>query len=108
MREYCLLASKYGEVIHHPSSKPLRHITVVLNPAADKRKAKNLFEKYCAPLLHLAGLAVTVVTTEYAGQARDILYSLNSETDAIVVAGGDGTLSEVRVDPLPAKNDPLL
>ena len=94
MKEYCHLASKYGDVVQ-PVAKPFRHVTVILNPASNKRKAKNLFEKYCAPLLHLAGLAVNIVTTEYAGQAKDIFEKLNSETDVIVVAGGDGTLSEV-------------
>lgn len=94
MREYCQLASKYGD-ISNPASKPFRHITVVLNPAANKRNSKVLFEKYCAPLLYLAGLAVTVVYTEYAGQAKDIADSLDPKTDALVIAGGDGTLSEV-------------
>lgn len=94
MREYCTLASRYGDIIN-PVTKPFRNITVVLNPAANKRNSKIMFEKYCAPLLHLAGLAVTVVYTEYAGQAKDIADSLDPKTDALVIAGGDGTLSEV-------------
>lgn len=94
MREYCALASKYGDV-PNPKLGKSRQITVILNPAANKRKAKELYEKYCAPLLNLAGLAVIVVQTEYAGHAKEIIESLDPKTDAIVIAGGDGTVSEV-------------
>lgn len=59
------------------------------------RKAKKLFEKYCEPLLHLAGIAVTIVQTEQEGQARGLIENLNTPTDAILIAGGDGTLLDV-------------
>ena len=59
------------------------------------RSSKQEFEKYCAPLLHLAGIAVNLVQTEHEGQARSLVESLDGIVDAIVVAGGDGTLSEV-------------
>jgi len=61
------------------------------------RKAKKEFEKYCAPLLHLSGVSVTIIQTEMEGHARDLLENLPRDTDAIVVAGGDGTLSEVQL-----------
>lgn len=61
------------------------------------RNAKTDFEKYCAPLLHLAGYCVTVLTTEREGGARSLVENLIGETDALIVAGGDGTLSEVCV-----------
>lgn len=59
------------------------------------RKAKKLFEKYCEPLLHLAGIAVTIIQTEQENQARSLIENLNFHTDAILVAGGDGTLLDV-------------
>ncbi|XP_070158790.1 acylglycerol kinase, mitochondrial isoform X2 [Polyergus mexicanus] len=68
MRQYCEDVARYGDISCPTNVKP-RHVTVILNPVAKKRKAKKLFEKYCEPLLHLA--------------------------DAIIVAGGDGTLSDV-------------
>lgn len=71
-----------------------RHITVILNPNANKRKATDDFEKYCAPLLHLAGLSVDIRKTESEGHAKTIVDSVGN-TDGIVVAGGDGTVSEV-------------
>jgi len=43
----------------------------------------------------LAGYSVTVLTTEREGGARSLVENLIGETDALIVAGGDGTLSEV-------------
>lgn len=94
MREFCEEAEKYGDVPIAPKVQPT-HMTVILNPVAKKRKAKKLFEKYCEPLLHLAGIAVTVIQTESENQARTIVANLNTRTDGIIVAGGDGTLSDV-------------
>lgn len=93
MREYCQKAAKYGQGPISVDSNP-RHITVILNPSANKRKATNDFEKYCAPLLHLAGIFVDIKKTESEGHARTLINTVGG-TDAIVVAGGNGTLSEV-------------
>jgi acylglycerol kinase len=93
MRVYCERAAKFGE---HPIKVDVepRTVTIILNPSANKRKATDEFEKYCAPLLHLAGICVNVVKTESEGHAKNLINSIEN-TDAIVVAGGDGTLSEV-------------
>ncbi|XP_011300465.1 acylglycerol kinase, mitochondrial [Fopius arisanus] len=94
MRAYCEEAVKFGNEPLPPARKP-RHITIILNPTAKKRKAKKLFEKYCEPLLHLAGIAVTIIQTEQEGHARSLIENMNTATDAILVAGGDGTLLDV-------------
>lgn len=57
-------------------------------------KGKNLYEQYCAPLFHLAGIKVATVKTEHEGQAQDLM-GVMENTSAVVVAGGDGTLAEV-------------
>lgn len=93
MKEFSEEAVKYGQ-IKLPPFLPTRHVTVILNPVANKRKSKADYEKYCAPLFHLAGLKVSVVTTETEGQAKD-LTEIMDNTDCIVVAGGDGTVHEV-------------
>ncbi|KAF2360671.1 Diacylglycerol kinase catalytic domain [Trinorchestia longiramus] len=93
LRAYCTEASWYGDQHHLPTAVH-RHITVLLNPAAAGGKCLAQFEKYCAPLLHLAGLKVAVVRTEHQGQARDLM-AIMEKTDGVVLAGGDGTLSEV-------------
>lgn len=117
MSKCCRTVSEYGDMPQPVDQKP-KKVTVILNPAANKRylvdnfnltfvvficsffyvlhrNAKSDFEKYCAPLLHLAGYCVTVITTEREGGARSLVENLIGETDALIVAGGDGTLSEV-------------
>jgi len=69
-------------------------VTVILNPVASGVKGRTLYEKYCAPLLNLAGLKVSVIRTESDGQAKDIM-EIMKDADAVLVAGGDGTLMEV-------------
>lgn len=92
MRAFCEHAKAYGEEPLPAGSKP-RHITVIVNPTAKDGKGKILYEKYAAPLFHLAGIRVSYFTTEYAGQAKSLMQVLEN-TDAVVIAGGDGTLHE--------------
>uniref|UniRef100_A0A674K9V9 Acylglycerol kinase, mitochondrial n=1 Tax=Terrapene triunguis TaxID=2587831 RepID=A0A674K9V9_9SAUR len=77
-----------------PSNMQVKKATVFLNPAACKGKARNLFEKNAAPILHLSGLDITIVKTDYEGQAKKLL-ELMENTDLIIIAGGDGTVQEV-------------
>lgn len=92
-REACLEAREYGRQLIG-SQERIRKATVILNPAASKGKANNLFEKNAAPILHLAGVDVTIVKTDYEGQAKKLIEFLE-QTDMVIVAGGDGTLQEV-------------
>ncbi|XP_069484848.1 acylglycerol kinase, mitochondrial [Ambystoma mexicanum] len=92
-RAACQEAQVFGNQLIPPNVH-VQKATVFLNPAAYKGKARNLFEKNAAPILHLAGLDVTIVKTDYEGQAKKLLELLES-TDLIIVAGGDGTLQEV-------------
>ncbi|KAM8974500.1 acylglycerol kinase, mitochondrial [Pelodytes ibericus] len=92
-RAACEEAQVFGNQLIYPSTA-VRKAMVFLNPAACKGKARNLFEKNAAPILHLAGIDVTLVKTDYEGQAKKLL-ELMENTDLIIVAGGDGTLQEV-------------
>ncbi|KAG8230401.1 hypothetical protein J437_LFUL010202 [Ladona fulva] len=92
MRAYCEEAAKFGDLPLPIGVKP-RHITIILNPAANRRKAVDLFDKFCAPIFHLAGISVRIVKTEYVGQAKGLMEVMN-DTQAVVLAGGDGTVSE--------------
>lgn len=93
MREYCTEASKYGDT-KVDAGAGLHKVIVLLNPAANKRSAEKLFEKYCEPILHLGGLAVEIIKTDSEGHARKYVEELQVLPRAILVAGGDGTLSE--------------
>ncbi|XP_013187149.1 acylglycerol kinase, mitochondrial [Amyelois transitella] len=102
MRAACKEAALYGDALIPMERNPTM-VTVILNPVANKRTAKRDFEKYCEPLLHLAGLQLNVIQTASEGNAKDIVESLHG-TEAIIVAGGDGTLSET-VTGLLRRND---
>lgn len=62
-------------------------------PSISPSQARKKYEKYCAPLLHLAGIRVSVIRTEGEGQAKDIM-EIMADADAVLVAGGDGTIME--------------
>jgi len=93
MRKFAIEAARYGEKsIPLANTRPY-HVTVILNPAANGGKSRKNYEEYCAPLLHLAGLKVSVIRTEAQSQASEIM-EVMEDTDAVLVAGGDGTLME--------------
>jgi len=92
MRGLAREALTYGSQTQHVDASNFA-VTVVLNPVAGGVKARALYERCCAPLLHLAGLKVSVVRTESDGQAKDIM-ELMKDADAVLIAGGDGTLME--------------
>lgn len=95
MRSVCAEAVQYGSELLSPEANN-RRVIVLLNPTANKRSGESGFEKYCAPVLHLAGIRVDIVKTESEGFARTYVETeLQDLPDAILVAGGDGTLSEV-------------
>ena len=95
MRVYCKEAALYGEE-RISVQTPLKRVLVLLNPAANKKGSEELFSDYTAPILNLAGFIVEVVKTESEGHAiRYIEEELKVLPDAIIVAGGDGTLAEI-------------
>ncbi|XP_024137625.1 acylglycerol kinase, mitochondrial [Oryzias melastigma] len=92
-REACYLAREFGRQQIAPQEQ-LKKATVILNPAACSGKANKLFEKNAAPILHLAGVEIKIVKTDYEGQAKKLMEFME-QTDMLIVAGGDGTLQEV-------------
>jgi len=93
MRELAREALSYGSTTIQGTNTPNYCVTVILNPVASGGKGRKLYEKYCAPLLHLAGMKVSVIRTESDGQAKDIM-EIMTDAEAVLVAGGDGTLME--------------
>ena len=76
MRSFCKEALAYGEMTQSLANKPY-HVTVILNPAAHSGKARNKFENFCEPLLHLAGIKVRTHLI-YSEKHRKILIKLLS------------------------------
>ncbi|ESN93616.1 hypothetical protein HELRODRAFT_193990 [Helobdella robusta] len=94
MKMYCTEAKKYGDLMLKSTNRPKR-VVVILNPAANKGKGRALYERNVAPILNLAGMEVALHVTQSEGQAKRIMMETVEKADAIIVAGGDGTLSEV-------------
>ncbi|XP_053799038.1 acylglycerol kinase, mitochondrial isoform X2 [Vidua chalybeata] len=90
----CHYATEESNSLPQPSSLQRPQASLNSFYSAISRKAGNLFEKNAAPILHLSGLDVTVVKTDYEGQAKKLL-ELMENTDLIIIAGGDGTVQEV-------------
>lgn len=93
MKKYCIEAAKFGDVMIHPRDTAYR-IVVVLNPKANKSNALVEYEKYCSPLLHLSGIQVSVVLTNNETEIRTLMGSIPLDVDALIIAGGNGTISE--------------
>ncbi|XP_039449692.1 acylglycerol kinase, mitochondrial [Culex pipiens pallens] len=93
MRHYCTEASRYGDVQIGVNQR-LQKVLVLLNPAANRKSSEEDFHEYCEPILHLAGFEVEIIKTDSEGHARRYVEELAVLPDAIIVAGGDGTVSE--------------
>uniref|UniRef100_A0A6G1SJK7 Acylglycerol kinase, mitochondrial n=1 Tax=Aceria tosichella TaxID=561515 RepID=A0A6G1SJK7_9ACAR len=93
MRNSCKKAAYYGEERLSDPNAPVRHITVILNPVANQRKSKKLYTKWVEPLFHLAGIKVSLVETERAGQEYNLM-EIMSNCDGVAIVGGDGTIHE--------------
>jgi len=92
MAQCCREALSYGSLGQNCNQKNY-HVTVVLNPAASGGKARKLFEQYSAPLLHLAGFKVSIQKTEAQKEGEELIRIMDN-CDAVLVAGGDGTVME--------------
>ena len=74
-------------------SHPVRRLLLVHNPIAGRRR--RWMVEAVAAALGRAGIAVDIVATQAAGDARRIAATLDAACyDALLVAGGDGTLNE--------------
>ncbi|XP_022232685.2 acylglycerol kinase, mitochondrial [Drosophila obscura] len=90
MREFSTNLFSTCENIRSP-----KKVMVVINPIANKKKSEKTFKKYCEPILHLAGYSIEILRTNHIGHAKAYIEEMEILPDAIVIAGGDGSSSEV-------------
>lgn len=93
MRSACRQAAARGDERLAFFNVHPRHVTVILNPTANKRKSKKLYNKWVEPILHLAGMKVSLIETEQPDQARDLM-KIMTDCDGVAIVGGDGTIRE--------------
>ncbi|CAF0793802.1 unnamed protein product [Adineta steineri] len=96
---YCRQASLLGAQ-NIPSMNRLTRIAVLLNGKAMNGKAKSLYDKTIFPLLHLIGLDVRVyrldTITDTDGMTDLLTNKIEpNELSALMIVGGDGTISEL-------------
>ena len=98
MRHYSKIAIEYGQKTIPIAAQKSYHVTVILNPAAHSGAARTRFEKFCSPLLHLAGMKVSVIRTTHSGNAQEIM-NVMDDTDAVLIAGinPDCKISEFQI-----------
>jgi ceramide kinase len=75
-----------------------RSLLVFLNPFGGARQAQAVWDKVARPVMLLAGIQCTVVSTERGNHARGALEALPAEElarfDGVVAVGGDGLFQE--------------
>ena len=96
---YCRQASIYGSQTL-PATERVIRIAVLLNGKSNNGKAKSVFDKTIFPLLHLIGLDVRVYRVDTVADSdgmKDLLTNKiePNELNALMIVGGDGTLSEL-------------
>ena len=57
-----------------PASAPrkIKSVTLIFNPVAGNKRARRRAEKIVQPMLEAAGIAVTMLPTEFAGHATEL------------------------------------
>ena len=96
---YCGQATLLGSQTL-PSMSRVNRIAVLLNGKANNGKAKSIFDKTIFPLLHLIGLDVRVYRLDTITNPNGLKELLTdkiepNELSALMIIGGDGTLSEL-------------
>lgn len=77
------------------SGRP-RHVTIIYNPVSGAGKAKKNVDLTLVPVLEICGISFKITATTHRGHAREIASTFDyKKTDGLVVAGGDGLVSEV-------------
>jgi hypothetical protein len=98
-RFYCQQASLLGcQTL--PSMSQARRVAVLLNGKSNDGKAKSVYDKTILPLLHLIGLDARVYRLDTINDDNGLKELLTTkiepeELSAVLIVGGDGTLSEL-------------
>eukprot|EP00126_Sphaerothecum_destruens_P008140 Sdes_comp20103_c0_seq1m13103 len=94
-RIYQREAASYGDSFLKSPLEQSRHLTVIYNPYAGKKKSKRVFREEVEPLLHLAGITFSVVETEKPLQAKEMGSVLDPKaTSGVLLIGGNGLAQE--------------
>ncbi len=107
LREYCFACPSlkvrsqwHRAIINTLRGKPVdailkpRHLQIIINPTSGKNKAAQIFEQVRS-LFDKSNLEYTVTKTRSAADTKNLVHNLNlSDTDGLVIVGGDGTIHD--------------
>lgn len=86
---------------------PPRSLAVILNPVAGHRRAERAHGRVRAAL-EAAGVPFEILTTQRPNHAAALAREASARFDAVIAAGGDGTLQEVASGLLSAEHGAVL
>lgn len=92
------LVHRWADAIqdHLRGERRPRKLLVFVNPFGGRKRAPVIYQRKVAPIFQLAGISVELVTTRYAGHARECLLEMDlSHFDGVVCVGGDGMVNEI-------------
>ena len=102
VRAYVESVAKIGSRISIESERddyhvaPLKKILVILNPASSGGSSGKYFGNIIQPILDVSGFDVHYHRTTGVKNARDVAETMLADKfDALIIVGGDGTVSEV-------------
>jgi ceramide kinase len=76
-----------------------KNLLVFINPFGGKKKAPQIYREKVEPILRLSGINYTVILTQRANHARDLLLDIESndlcDYHGFVCVGGDGMFAEL-------------
>nr|XP_037281355.1 ceramide kinase-like [Rhipicephalus microplus] len=73
-----------------------RKLLVFVNPFGGRKRAPIIYQRKVAPIFQMAGISVELITTRYAGHAKECLLEMDlSLFDGVVCVGGDGMVNEI-------------
>ncbi|KAL1471997.1 hypothetical protein MTO96_023307 [Rhipicephalus appendiculatus] len=73
-----------------------RKLLVFINPFGGRKRAPIIYQRKVAPIFQMAGISVELITTRYAGHAKECLLEMDlSLFDGVVCVGGDGMVNEI-------------
>ncbi|CAL5222892.1 g5321 [Coccomyxa viridis] len=91
-------AMRINMVIRTETQRPT-NLLVIINPFGGARKARNIWRKKAEPVFLLAGIKSTVVETQRADHAKEIVTGLSlselQSFDGFIAVGGDGLFQEI-------------
>eukprot|EP01135_Chromosphaera_perkinsii_P003115 Nk52_evm4s236 gene=Nk52_evmTU4s236 len=88
-------AAAYGDKWVKNTLEEPRHLTVIINNEAGRKRGRKIFRNDVEPLLHLAGIEFSVVETGDTLQAKDMGTVVDpSVTSGVLLVGGSGLFQE--------------